>query len=200
MIVELGRFRTIINEYIFMLLENNELLLLAFDRDKHCHLQMLKVPGQLCQELLAVRVLGEVLEAPLHQHVAALEVARLLGQGGVVVVALPHVGRQAGRGLQEGPGLLHPPLPHLQHPEVVVTLRVVVVGSEGELEALVGQVHVTDAEGKVGHIVPDLGQDVLVLGDVEGALEARDGHVVLLGVEAAQPEVVVKLRRGDAHL
>ena len=161
---------------------------------------MLEMSGQLRQELPAVRVLGEVLEAPLHQHVAALEVARLLGQGGVVVVALPHVRRQAGRGLEEGPGLLHPPLPHLQHPEVVVTLRVVVVSGEGELEALVGQVHVPDAEGEMGHVIPDLGQDVLVLGDVEGALETGDGHVVLLGVEAAQTEVVVELRRGDPHL
>ena len=161
---------------------------------------MLEMSGQLSQELLAVRVLGEVLKASLHQHVAALEVSRLLCQGGVIVVTLPHVRSKTGRGLKEGPGLLHSPLPHLQHPEVVITLRVIVVSGEGELEALVGQVHVPDAEGEMGHVIPDLGQDVLVLGDVEGALEAGDGHVVLLGVEAAQTEVIVELRRGYPHL
>ena len=156
--------------------------------------------GQLSQEILAVRVLGKAVQTALHQDVAGLQVPGLLRQRGVVVVTLPHVWRQTGRRLQEGPGLLHPSLPHLQHPEVVVALRVVVVGGEGKLKALVGEVHVTNAEGEMRHVVPDFGQNVLVLGDVKRALEARDCHIVLLGVKAAQTEVVIQLCCGDTHL
>ena len=100
---------------------------------------------------------GEVVEAPLHEHVAGLQVASLLRQRRVVVVALPHVRRQVRRSLvcggskifsgctkyfsylEESPGLLHPPLPHLEHAQVVVALGVVIVGRQGQLEAL--QIH-----------------------------------------------------------
>ena len=41
--------------------------------------------------------------------------------------------------LEECPGLLHPPLPHLEHAQVVVALGVVIVGRQGQLEAL--QIH-----------------------------------------------------------
>ena len=41
--------------------------------------------------------------------------------------------------LEESPGLLHPPLPHLEHAQVVVALGVVIVGRQGQLEAL--QIH-----------------------------------------------------------
>jgi len=52
---------------------------------------------------------------------------------------------------------------------------------------------------KVRKVVPDVG--LLFVGcHGDGSLEALEGHVVLLGVEAAQTEVVEELHVVDAHL
>ena len=89
---------------------------------------------------------------------------------------------------------------------------------------LVCEVDIPDAECEVGHVVPHLGHGVGLLGGVQGALsimslchhvmchrvmchrvmrcylEAGDGHVVLLGVEAAEAQVVVQLSSRYPHL
>lgn len=53
-----------------------------------------------------------------------------------------------------------------------------------------------------GHSSPAglLGQCLLVLSDVERALQARDRHVVLLRVETTQSKIIVELCRGKTHL
>ena len=45
---------------------------------------------------------------------------------------------------------------HLEQPDVVVALGVVVVDAEGQPEALVGEVDIPDAKGHVAQVVPDL--------------------------------------------
>ena len=66
--------------------------------------------------------------------------------------------------------MIHLSLPHLQHSNVVVTLGVVMVRSQRQFEALVGEVDISDAEGEVSHVVPHLGHRVGLLGGVQGAL------------------------------
>ena len=51
----------------------------------------------------------------------------------------------------------------------------------------------------VADVVPDVGE-VLVRRDGQSPLEARQRHVVLLRVEAAQAKVVVQLSVVHAHL
>lgn len=52
----------------------------------------------------------------------------------------------------------------------------------------------------VPQVVPDVSRLLLVFGQREGALERGQGHVVLLGIEAAEPQVVEKLAVIDPHL
>ena len=90
-------------------------------------------------------------------------------------------------------------LAQLQHAQVIEGLGVVHVHRHGNLERLVRQAEVTDPDRELPDIVPDVG-GVVVLRLREGALEADEAHVVLPGVEAAEPEVVPELRRVEPHL
>ena len=53
-------------------------------------LEMLEMPGQLPEKILAVRVFGKVVQTLLNENIAALEVPGLLCEDGKVVVTLPH--------------------------------------------------------------------------------------------------------------
>lgn len=88
----------------------------------------------------------------------------------------------------------------LEYAQVVVGLGTVVVVNETQTKALIGETTVADADGHMAEIVPDVGELLIGLGETESALEARDYHVVLLRVEAAQTDVVEDLAVVDAHL
>lgn len=54
-------------------------------------------------------------------------------------------------------------------------------------------------QGNVSQVVPHV-SDALVRGQAEGPLKAGEGHVILLGIEATQAQVVEDLTVVDAHL
>mmetsp|Transcript_24492 Transcript_24492/g.77431 ORF Transcript_24492/g.77431 Transcript_24492/m.77431 type:complete len:215 (+) Transcript_24492:373-1017(+) len=75
----------------------------------------------------------------------------------------------------------------------------VAVHANGYLEALVGQAEVADPDRDLPDVVPHV-RHVVVAGRRQRALEAVERHVVLAGVEAAQPQVTPQLCVVDPHL
>ena len=75
----------------------------------------------------------------------------------------------------------------------------VIVSSEGKSEALISKVDIPNTQGEMPNIVPDLCQ-CLILCYGEGSLETGEGHVILLGKEAAEAKVVVEFCRANSHL
>eukprot|EP00968_Pinguiococcus_pyrenoidosus_P021921 scaffold2963_cov250-Pinguiococcus_pyrenoidosus.AAC.2 len=141
---------------------------------------------QLCHqrlhELLGIRVPRVDLQGLLHQSVGFLVVPRLLGQQRAIVERLPQVA-----------------LALLEHAQVHAALRVVVVHRNRHLQRLRCGAHVADAETQLRDVVPYVAH-LLVARQVERSVERPHRHVVLTGVEAAEPQIAPQLRRVHAKL
>ena len=84
--------------------------------------------------------------------------------------------------------------------QFIICLGAIVIIDEAQSKALISETAITNTDGDMAQIVPNVGQLLIAVGQTERALETRDYHVVLLGVEAAQADVVEDLAVVDAHL
>lgn len=73
------------------------------------------------------------------------------------------------------------------------------IGANGNLEALVGQLQISNADGDVSDVVVAVCH-VGIVRLKDSTLEAVHGHVVLAGVEGTQAHVVPELAVVDAAL
>ncbi|RUS72951.1 hypothetical protein EGW08_019291, partial [Elysia chlorotica] len=87
--------------------------------------------------------------------------------------------------------------PELQHTKIVVGLCMVIIVGKCQAETLKSQFHVTDAlatyECNMPDIEPDVSLNYIILCQRHSPLEAGQGHIVLLGIETAQAQVVEQL-------
>lgn len=111
---------------------------------------------QLLQQFLRIVMFRKTFQSLLDDDVGRLKVSGLLWERRQVVVRLEQVGREGRGGREEGPSLFYLSTSHLQDPQVVEGLCVVVVGREGQAEALVCQARVANGQTDVTDVVPDI--------------------------------------------
>mmetsp|Transcript_61728 Transcript_61728/g.188490 ORF Transcript_61728/g.188490 Transcript_61728/m.188490 type:complete len:201 (-) Transcript_61728:407-1009(-) len=87
----------------------------------------------------------------------------------------------------------------LQDAQVAVAFRVISVDGHCDLESLVGQAQIADADGDLADVVPHV-RHVVVVGEHQSPFETTERQVVLASIEAAQAHIVPYLRVGHAVL
>ena len=100
-------------------------------------------------------MIGKVFQSLLNDDITGLQISTFLCQSGQVVIRFIDMRSQSTRGLEKSPGLVHIALSQFQDAQVVEGLCVVVVGGQGQSEALVGKSGVSDLDGDVADVVPD---------------------------------------------
>mmetsp|Transcript_127289 Transcript_127289/g.271385 ORF Transcript_127289/g.271385 Transcript_127289/m.271385 type:complete len:246 (-) Transcript_127289:873-1610(-) len=138
-------------------------------------------------------------ERLVRKLVALLEFSKLKREQAAIESWLEQVRPQAHRRVEVRLRLLHIALPQLQDAEVAVALRMIRINRDRDLEGLVSEAQVANADSDLPDIVPNIGH-VVVIGEHERPFEAAQGKVVLSRVEAAETHVVPKLCIGDPVL
>jgi len=117
---------------------------------------------QLLDEFLALYVVRICLERFVGKLEAFLEFAKLKSQQAAVERRLEEMWAQAHGRMEMRLGLFHVALPKLQDAKIAVALRVIGINGYSDLECLVGKADVTDTDGHLANIVPDIRHVVVV--------------------------------------
>jgi hypothetical protein len=109
---------------------------------------------QVLEQLFRVSMLWEQFQRLLHVLVALLELALLVEQVSDVVGGLEQERAGLRRLLEVRPRLVYVTLSQLKHTQIVECFCVVRVVAHTDLERLISEAQVTDADSDVAHIIP----------------------------------------------
>lgn len=147
-------------------------------------------------EFFRVIVIWEDLKRLIHHFEALLELASLPQQQSCVIVRLEELVPAPNH--EVGLRLIQVALSKLKCTQIVVALTVLWIMRHRNLESLIRQSNVSDANCHMSNVIPDI-SSIRVISHRQGPFKAVERHIPLTRVVTAEPNIIPNLRVVDAR-